>query len=157
MYVDIQKGTHVSSFPSKVASMMGQYGHVFNIVLQANCDNGKLALRGDYVSFDQYEESDVTDNANTGIIRELGADGRWIVEFTALEGEVLYLYNSPVSEYPEKEFQDEALMYNKAGERIQGATLIVGDMASYSDLAFTGTPQAGKAVKYAAGKFVVQP
>lgn len=157
MYVDIQKGTHVASFPNKIASMMGQYGHVFNIVLQANADNGKLAVRGDYVSFDQYEEDALTDNAVEGIIRELGADGRWIVEFTKLADETLYLYNSPVSEYPEKEFQDEELMYNKAGEVIQGATLILGDMASYSDLAFTGTPVAGKTVKYAGGKFVVQP
>lgn len=157
MYVDITKGTHVASFPNKIASMMGQYGHVYNIVLQSNTDNGTIGKRGDYVSFDQYEQDDVADNAVQGVIRELMADGRWLVEFTTLPAEALYLYNSPVSEYPEKEFQDETLMYNKAGEVAQGATLIVGDMATYTDLAFTGTPVAGKAVKYAAGKFVVQP
>ena len=158
MYVDIVTNKHVSSFPTKIASMMGQYGHVYNIQLQANTDNGTLVSRGDYVSFDQYEDDVVTANAVEGIIRELGADGRWIVEITKLPAtEVLYIYNSPVSEYTEKEFQDEALMYNKAGEVAQGATLIIGDLASYSDLAFTGSPVAGKAVKYASGKFVVQP
>ena len=158
MYVDIVTNKHVTSFPTKVASMMGQYGHVYNIVLQANADNGLLVGRGDYVSFDQYEDDAVAANTVEGIIRELGADGRWIVEFSKLPAaEVLYIYNSPVSEYPEKEFQDEALMYNKAGEVAQGATVIIGDWAAYSDLAFTGTPETGKTVKYTSGKWVVQP
>ena len=157
MYVDITKGSHITSFPTKIASMMGQYGHVYNVVLQADTDNGILASRGDDVSFDQYENDAIAANAVEGIIRELGADGRWIVEFSKLPAtEVLYLYNSPVSEYNEKEFQDESLMYNKAGEVAQGATLIIGDMASYSALAFTGTPAAGSTVKYASGKWVVQ-
>ena len=157
MYVDITKGNHVKSFPTKIASMMGQYGHVYNVVLQNNTDNGTLVGRGDYVSFDQYEDDALAANAVEGAIRELGADGNWIVEFTKLPAtEVLYIYNSPVSEYNEKEFQDEALMYNKAGEVAQGATVIIGDYASYSDLAFTGTPAAGKSVKYASGKWAVQ-
>ncbi len=157
MVVDITKGTHIKSFPNKVASMMGNYAHVYNLVLTANTDNGTLASRGDYVSFDQYEQAAVTANAVEGVIRELMADGTWLVEVTKLPAtEVLYVYNSPVSEYPEKEFQDESLMYNKAGEVAQGATLVLGDMFTLSDVAFTGTPAAGKTVKYAAGKYVVQ-
>ena len=157
MVVDITKGSHIKSFPNKVASMMGQYGHVYNLVLQANTDNGTLASRGDYVSFDQYEQDDVTANAVEGIIREQMADGTWLVEVTKLPAtEVLYVYNSPVSEYPQKEFQDESLMYNKAGEVAQGATLIIGDMFTLSDVAFTGSPVAGKTVKYASGKYAVQ-
>lgn len=157
MVVDITKGTHIKSFPNKVASMMGNYAHVYNLVLTANTDNGTLASRGDYVSFDQYEQAAVTANAVEGVIRELMADGTWLVEVTKLPAtEVLYVYNSPVSEYSEKEFQDESLMYNKAGEVAQGATLVLGDMFTLSDVAFTGTPVAGKTVKYAAGKYVVQ-
>ena len=157
MVVDIKKGSHISSFPSKIASMMGQYGHVFNIVLGSDTDNGVLVGKGDYISFDQYEDDVVTANAVEGVIRELMADGRWLVEITKLPAtEVLYIYNSPVSEYNEREFNDESLMYNEAGSVAQGATLIVGDMFTLSDLAFTGTPAAGKTVKYAAGKYVVQ-
>lgn len=157
MVVDITKGTHIKSFPNKVASMMGNYAHVYNLVLTANTDNGTLASRGDYVSFDQYEQAAVTANAVEGVIRELMADGTWLVEVTKLPAtEVLYVYNSPVSEYSEKEFQDESLMYNKAGEVAQGATLVLGDMFTLSDVAFTGTPATGKTVKYAAGKYVVQ-
>lgn len=158
MVVDINKGKHISSFPSKIASMNGTGGnHVYNIVLQADADNGTLSSRGDYISFDQYESDVVTANAVEGVIREFTSDSKWLVEITKLPAtEVLYIYNSPVSEYNEREFNDESLMYNKAGEVAQGANLVIGDMFTLSDAAFTGTPVAGKTVKYAAGKYVVQ-
>lgn len=157
MAIDIRKGSHVSSFPTLISSMMNTYKRVYNIVLGANTDNGMLATRGDYVSFDQYEQDDVTDNAVTVNINELGADGRWIVEVAALPAtEVLYLYNSPVSEYDTRELQDETLYYNEKDEVVQGAPLLIGDLFSLSDNAFTGTPVAGKTAKFAAGKYVVQ-
>ncbi len=156
MYVDITKGSHIKSFPNKVASMMGQYGHVYNIVLQADTDNGTLCSRGDYVSFDQYEQDAVAANAVEVTVRELMADGTWLVEVTKLPAtEVLYVYNSPVSEYNEREFQDEQLMYNKAGEVAQGATLILGDMFTLSANAFTGTIADGAVAKYTAGKYAI--
>lgn len=52
MALDIRKGTHVVSFPSKVASAMGQYGHIFNTVITDAVDNGALCAKGDYVSYD---------------------------------------------------------------------------------------------------------
>lgn len=157
MAIDIQKNKHVASFPTLISSMMGTFHRVYNIVLGANTDNGMLSLRGDYVSFDNYEQAAVTDDDVTVAIRELGADGRWIVEVTALpDDEVLYLYNSPVSEYEERDLQDEELFYNKQGEVVQGAPLLIGDLFSLNDLAFTGTAAAGKTAKYAAGKYVVQ-
>ena len=157
MAVDISTNKHIATFPSKVASMMGQYGHVYNIVLQANADNGILGARGDYVNFDQYEQDSVTANAVEGKIIGQAATGNWYVEITKLPAtEVLYLYNSPVSEYEEREFQDEKLFYNKADEVVQGAELKLGDVIEYSDEAFTGTAATGKAVKYASGKYVVQ-
>lgn len=156
MVVDITKGTHIKSFPNKIASMMNQYGHVYNVVLQADADNGILASRGDYVSFDQYEQDAVAADSVEVTVREKNADGTWLVEVTKLPAtEVLYIYNSPVSEYNEREFQDESLMYNKAGEVAQGATLILGDMFSLSDVAFTGTVAIGAVATYAAGKYAI--
>ena len=157
MAIDIRKGAHVSSFPTLISSMMNTYKRVYNIVLTADTDNGMLAGRGDYVSFDNYEQDGVADNAVTVAIRELGADGRWIVEVTVLPAtEVLYLYNSPVSEYETRDLQDETLFYNKSGEVVQGAPLLIGDLFSLSTNAFTGDPAAGKTAKFAAGKYVVQ-
>lgn len=157
MKVDITKGSHVKSFPNKIASMMGTYGHVYNLVLQSDTDNGALASRGDYVSFDQYEQDTVAANAVEVTVRELMADGTWLVEVTKLPAtEVLYVYNSPVSEYNEREFQDEALMYNEAGSVAQGATLIMGDLFTLSENAFTGTVAVGAVATYtAAGKYAI--
>ena len=155
MAIDITKGSHIRSFPNKVASMMGQYSHVYNIVLQANADNGTLAGRGNYVSFDQYQSAAAPANF-AGRINEQAANGDWYVEVTALgTGETLYIYNSPVSPYKERELQDETLFYNKQGDVAQGAVLCVGDVFTISAAGFTGTPAAGKTVSYSSGKYVV--
>ena len=157
MAIDIRKGAHVSSFPTYVSSMQRTYKRVYNITLTADTDNGMLATRGDYISFDNYEQAAVTDDDVTVAVRELGADGRWIVEVVELpDDEVLYLYNSPVSEYETRDLQDESLYYNKSGQVVQGAPLLVGDLFSLSANAFTGTVAAGKTAKFAAGKYVLQ-
>ena len=154
---DIVKGSHVESFPTLVSAMMNTYKRVYNIVLTADTDNGQLCARGNYVSFDNYQQAAVADNAVTVKINEQGADGRWIVEPTVLPAtEVLYLYNSPVSPYEQRDLQDESLFYNKQGDVVQGAPLLIGDLFSLSANAFTGTPAAGKTAKYAGGKYVVQ-
>ncbi len=156
MAIDITKGSHVVSFPNKIASAMNQYGHVYNIVLQDDADNGALAGRGDYVSFDQYEQA-AAPNGFAGRVNEEASDGNWYVEVTAVpaSGELLYLYNAPVSEYKERDLQDESLFYNKDGEVVQGMTLMVGDVFTVSTNGFTGTPTAGAALTYASGKYVV--
>lgn len=158
MAIDFTKNaTHVIAFPSKVASAMGQYGHVINFKLLADADNGVLGTKGDYVSFDQYKRVEVADNKVEGIIREASSEGGWYVEFSKLDGQIFFVYNTPKSPYPEVELRDEALFYNESGDVTQGMELHLGDIASLSDAAFTGTPVAGKTVKYSAGKYVVQP
>lgn len=158
MAIDFTKNaTHVIAFPSKVASAMGQYGHVINFKLLANADNGVLGTKGDYVSFDQYKRVEVVDNKVEGIIREASSEGGWYVEFSKLDGQIFFVYNTPKSPYPEVELRDEALFYNASGDVTQGMELHLGDIVSLNNAAFTGTPDAGKTVKYSAGKYVVQP
>lgn len=158
MAIDFSKNaTHVVAFPSKVASAMGQYGHVINFVMNANVDNSVLGTKGTYVSFDQYNRVEVADNKVEGIIREASAEGGWYVEFTKLDGQIFFVYNTPISPYPEVELRDEALFYNANGDVTQGMELHLGDIVSLSNAAFTGTAKAGKTVKYSAGKYVVQP
>ena len=157
MAIDVSKNNnHIIAFPSKVASAMDQYGHVINLVLQADSDNGVLATKGAYVSFDQYQTAAVAANTVEGIIREASAEGGWYVEFTKLPADpVFFVYNSPVSPYPETELRDEGLFFNKAGDRAQGMELHLGDVVSLSDAAFTGTPAANTVVKYTNGKYVI--
>lgn len=157
MAIDFTKNnTHIIAFPSFVASAMGQYGHVINLVMQANQDNGVLAAKGDYVSFEQYKMAAVADNKVEGVIREASAEGGWYVEFTKLDGQYYFVYNAPISPYPEAELREEGLFYNATGDVTQGMELHLGDIVSLSSTAFTGTPAAGSTVKYSAGKYVVQ-
>lgn len=159
MAIDISKNNnHVITFPSKVASMMGQYGHVINLELQADADNGTIFAKGDYVSFDRYEADDVAANTVEGVVREAAAEkDAWYVELTKLgTAPVFYSYNTPVSPYPDQDLREEGLFYNANGDVTQGAELHLGDVISYSTAAFTGTPAAGANLKYTAGKWVVQ-
>lgn len=150
--IDVRKGSHVVSFPSKIASACGQYGHIFNTVVQDDTvDNGALCLKGDYVSFDQYEQAAFeSGDAITGEIIDQDANGLWYVEFKSLPANktVLYMYNAPISEYAERSLQDESLWVNVQGDVVQGMQLIVNDVAEYSDLAFEGDPAVGTAVTY---------
>lgn len=151
MALDIRKGAHVVSFPSKIASACGQFGHIFNTVVTDDAvDNGALCVKGSYVTFDQYEQDalESTDTI-TGEILDQDANGCWYVEITSLPSKVvLYMYNSPVSEYAERDLQQESLFYNVKGDVVQGMMLMVTDVAEYSAAAFEGTPVKGKAVEY---------
>ena len=155
--IDVRKSTHGTSFPTKVASMMGQYGHVYNIILDADADNGKLVGRGAYTHFDQYEEDALPSGWAGLVLEQATGDGRWLVETTAVPtaGEALYIFNDPTSEYSERDFQSEDLFYNKADEVAQGATLIVGDVIALSENWFNKTPAAGDTVTFSNGKFTV--
>ena len=157
MAVDISKNaTHVVAFPSFIASAMGQFGHVINLVMQADTDNSAIFKKGDYVKFEQYKAAAVTANDVQGIIREKSAEGGWYVEITTLPAYPVYwAYNTPKSPYPEQELRDEALFYNATGDVTQGMELHVGDVFSVSDAAFTGTPADNTVVKYASGKYVI--
>lgn len=165
MAIDITKNYHATSFPTKIASMMGQYSHVYNIVLTKPIDNGMVAGRGDYIDYDQYEQDDVPTSGEGltavtfgGKIRGLASDGRYEVEVTSLPDskEVLYLYNTPLSPYPQIELQDERLYFNEQGEVVQGAVLCLGDVFNLSTDWFTGAdPAAGKNVTFNGTKYVV--
>lgn len=152
MAIDISKGSHAVAFPSKVAAAAGS-PHQWDIVLTANADNGTLCTRGDYVSHFNYKQA-AAPSGFEGVIREQSANGNWYIEVTDADGALL-LYNAPVSPYGEKELQDESLFYNAKDDVVRGYELIVGDWFEVSKEGFTGVPEAGKAVSYSSGKYVV--
>jgi hypothetical protein len=77
-----------------------------------------------------------------------GANGGYYVEVLSVSQDVLFVYNSPVSEYAERELQDESLFHNKAGETVQGIPLERGDIIELSAVAFTGTISDDASVSY---------
>ena len=156
--VDISKNAnHIVVFPTYVASAMGQFGHVVNLIMQADTDNGTLATKGAYVKFENYKAAAVTANSVQVTVREAAAEKDcWIVEFTKLPTDPVYLvYNDPISPYPQTELRDEALFYNANGDVTQGMELHIGDCISLSSNAFTGTIADGAVATYTAGKYVI--
>lgn len=158
MKIDISRNYHMASFPVKVASMNGNFAHVYNIVIQDDIvENGQLCGRGSYVSFDQYEQAALPDGFKGRINEAAPAHpGYWLVEVTELpDEEVLYMYNSAVSEYVERDLKDERLFVSEADDVCQGARLMIGDVIEISTEGFKGTPSAGTDVTYANGKYVI--
>lgn len=160
MAIDITKGTHNVAFPSKMLASMGG-AHQYNITLTANHDNGTLVARGTWNSFDNYNEGTVAasggNNDFAGVIRQVNPDDStlWYVEITANSADLLFVYNSDISEYSERDLQNPSLFYNKAGEVVRGFEMRKGDVVLLSSNAFNGKPVAGKTLTYSNGKYVV--
>ena len=145
---------HIVAFPSKIAASAGS-PHIYNIRLTADHDNGTLVGRGDWVAFDEYEET--TAPTFAGIIREQAANGNWYVEVTA-DTEALFIYDSPIiAEDYNSEFKKESNFYNEEGKTVKAYSLIKGDIFELSAEAFTGTPEVGGTLTYASGKYTVTP
>lgn len=156
--VDLSKNNnHIVFFPTFIASAMGQYGHIINLIMQADTDNGTLATKGQYVSFETYKAAAVAANAVQVTVRERAAEQDcWYVEVTKLPADPVFLvYNDPISPYPQVELRDEGLFYNATGDVTQGMELHIGDCFSLSSNAFTGTIADGAVATYTAGKYVI--
>ena len=152
MAIGITKTEHISGFPSKVAASSG-CPHIYNIRLTADHDNLQLVGRGNYVAFDEYQETTVP-NGFTAVIRQQAANGRWYVEVTS-DTEALLLWNSPLNPYTEADLSSEKYFYNAQGDTVKGYELFDGDVYEVSAIAFDGTPVAGKALTYVNGKYKV--
>lgn len=170
MAIDITKGSHKVAFMSKIAAAENGTPHIYNVTLAADHDNGELVVRNteSWNSFDNYDENEDGEITFTGVIRGLGANGGYYVEVltasaaqeasgTAYPEDLCLVYNSPVSEYAERDLQDESLFYNEEGDVVQGINLIRGDIIELSSDAFTGTIATDASVSYDAStkKYVI--
>lgn len=143
---------HGYGFPSKVLSALGG-GHIYNILLTADHDNATLVGRGDWVDFDQYQETTVPTFA--GVIREQAANGNWYIEVTDAT-EALFVFDSAIiAEDYNNEFKKENNFFNEQGKVVKAYSLAKGDIIEVSAELFDGTPEAKKTVSYADGKYKV--
>ena len=144
--------THNEAFPSKLLAANGG-GHIYDIKLTANHDNGVLVGRGDYIKLGTYQETTVP-NTFAGIIREQAANGNWYVEVTAAT-EALWILMPEISPYGIKTLEDPKAWYNAQGDTVKGYSMTKGDIFEMSVEGFNGTPVVGKTVSFASGKYVV--
>lgn len=147
--------THNEAFPSKLLAASGG-GHIYDIQLTADHDNGVLVGRGNYIKLGTYQET-TAPNTFAGIIREQAANGNWYVEVTAAT-EALWILMPEISPYEAiPETVNPKAWVNKAGDTVKGYSLTKGDIFEMSAEGFQGTPAVGKAVSFASGKYVVAP
>lgn len=118
--------------------------HVRNIVAAADIDNGCIVGKGDWVDMETYAE--VAAGAFTGKILDQAANGNWYVEVESATNCWFVLTVPTIYEDYAKKFQEEKNFYNAAGDIMRCYELKPYDVFELSEVGFTGTPAAGKAV-----------
>lgn len=134
------------------------YGaHIWNIHITKDHDNGVVVGKGAYEGDDVYTEGAAT--AFEGVIREVTASGRYLIEVTKADGAILLA--QPEKNYYEFETmaKNPSQFYNAQGDVVRGLQLVVGDRFAVSKEGFTTDPSKsiGKTVTADADtkKFVI--
>lgn len=117
-------------------------GHIYNIKIEQDLDNGSVVAKGDYVAPEYYKAKDSTGFA--GMILDKAANGNWYVEVTD-PGDALLLLQVPMiyEEYTTR-MTYESNFYNASGDIVRAYELYKGDIFELSAEGFNGTPEKGK-------------
>lgn len=128
-------------------------GHIFNIQIEEDLDNGSLVAKGDYVKPEVYKAKDST--GFEGVIVDKAANGNWYVEVTN-PGDALLLIQVPmIYEEFTTAMKHESNFYNETGDIVRAYELYTGDIFELSAEGFTGTPEKGKTVSVTNKKLTV--
>lgn len=143
---------HNVAFPSKVRS--GGDGHVLNIVVADDTDNGVIASVGAWKDFDRYDVE--AGNAGFKGVLHAAANGNWYVEVTEINAAKppVLLYNSPIVEDQTLNYSEE-YFFNAKGDTVKGYVLGLYDIFEESAAIFTGTPAEGAKVTVSGKKLVI--
>lgn len=149
---------HIVCFPTKIAS--GIAGHILNIELTEDTDNGVVVTAGKYTGFDGYVAA-AAPTTYEAVITDQAANGNWYVQVTKADTSdvskmPVLIYEVPViAETYDVRFTDLHNFYNEKGKTVRGYVLAPFDVYEVSPEAFTGTPEAGKKVTITGQKHVV--
>lgn len=119
-------------------------GHIYNILIEEDIDNGTLVARGDYVKPEVYKAKAST--GFKGVIVDKAANGNFYVEVVE-PGDALLLLQVPLiyEEYTTR-MQHESNFFNANGDIVRAYELYVGDIFELSAEGFVGTPVKGTEV-----------
>lgn len=128
-------------------------GHIFNILIEEDLDNGSIVAKGDYVKPEVYKAKDST--GFSGVIVDKAANGNWYVEVKE-PGDALLLLQVPViyEEYTTA-MMHESNFYNEAGDIVRCYELVKDDIFEVSDECFDGTPAKDATVSVSGKKLTV--
>lgn len=152
--VNITIAEHATANVSKLLATNGG-AHIYNVTLSSAADNGNIIKRGNYKSFDNYEEAAAS--TFNGIIRGKAANGNWYVEVLEDQGfDALLVYNTPIIEEDYNNvFKKESNFFVGEGEVARAHELKAGDIFEVSAKAFSGTPVANAVITTISSKKLV--
>lgn len=129
-------------------------GHIYNIKIDTDLDNGSIVAKGNYVAPEVYKAKDSTGFA--GVILDKAANGNWYVEVTE-PGDALLLLNPPLiyEEYTTA-MQHESNFYNAAGDIVRAYELYAGDIFELSAEGIDGEIVKGATVNVTSKKVTIQ-
>lgn len=119
-------------------------GHIFNIQIEEDLDNGSIVAKGDYVAPEYYKAKDSTGFA--GVIIDKAANGNWYVEVTEPGDALLVLQVPMIYEEYTTRMQYESNFYNENGDIVRAYELYKDDIFELSAEGFSGTPTKGATV-----------
>lgn len=130
-------------------------GHIYNVTLSSDADNGNIIKRGDWLSFNNYEEEAAI--TFDGVVRGKASNGNYYVEVLEDMGfDALLVYNAPVIEEDyNNEFKSEKNFFVGKGEVARAHQLYKGDIFEVSKLGFSKDPAIGDEIKTIANKKLV--
>ena len=128
-------------------------GHIYNIKIDTDLDNGSIVAKGEYVSPEVYKAKDST--GFTGKILDKASNGNWYVEVET-PGDALLLLNPPLiyEEYTTA-MQHESNFYNAAGDIVRAYELYAGDIFELSEEGISGSIAKGASVNVTAKKVTI--
>lgn len=152
MHINWGVDQHATALPSNVLAQK-YAGHIYNIQLKSDCDNGNLVAVGPWIDFDLFEEADASE-FDGEIVHQM-PNGNWLVLVYDSKGAKL-VYQVPLTPYEQpREFLKESVFYNKAGDIVRCYDLAAYDRFEASDLAFDGEPEIGAKIKSIKNKKMV--
>lgn len=152
--IDITTNKHNVAFPSRVQSAYGG-GHIYDIKLTQDHDNGEFVGLGKYISLGTYEEGDCPTDV-TGKVVEVASNGNYYVEIDSEpKTELVFIHQPVVSPYSEKSLQREDNWFNEKGATVKGYSIHAHDIVEEASKGFDGEPKVGATVTVSAGKLKV--
>ena len=128
---------HAVAFPSKLKSSLA--GHIFNVILQEDLDNGTVRGIQNYTHFDQYEDKAAPSGFKAKVV-DRAANGNYYVLVTALsttEPTVL-IYDDPIiKETNDPHLKKAKYFYNAQGSTVRAFELALYDIFEVSAKGFT--------------------
>ena len=116
-------------------------GHIYNIKLSADTDNGTIIKKGDIVdgSIEVYAQAEASAEFRGKVIGQ-ATNGNYYVEVTAVNGDLLVLQTPLIYETYTTQMQHESNFYNANGDIVRSYELYVGDVFELSVEGFTAKP-----------------